>query len=137
MFSTLFCSGIAALVYAAAVNGLSSKAGSTVNVDGIFYYVPPTAVSILGVASGKLKVAATPGNDLMPMTVVTGDFTTFDSNSLDSIIANFTTKDDVFSTGFLQGTAYFLLYSILIVNSMNFSFLSDFHHSDRASCIIE
>lgn len=103
MSSLFLKSAIAALAYASIAKALSSKAGSTVDVDGIFYYVPSTPVSNLGVSLHQLKAAVDPGNDLIPATVITGDFSTFDASVLNSTIADFAAKDDVFSTGFLHG----------------------------------
>lgn len=103
MSSTFLRSAIAALAYATVAKAVSSKAGSTVDVDGIFYYVPSTPVSSLGVSLHQLKAAADSGNDLIPATVMTGDFSTFDGSVFNSTIADFAAKDDVFSTGFLQG----------------------------------
>lgn len=81
----------------------SHKAGSTVNVDDIFYYVPSTPVSSLGVAWNQLKSAITPGEDLIPLTVMSGDFATFDSRKLKEEVDKYSSSDDVFSPGFLQG----------------------------------
>lgn len=103
MSSTFLKSVITALAYATIAKALSSKAGSTVDVDGTYYYVPSIPVSSLGVSLHQLKAAADSGNDLIPSTVMTGDFSTFDASVLKSTIADFTAKDDVFSTGFLQG----------------------------------
>jgi hypothetical protein len=103
MFSSFIDGGIAALAYATLANAISSSAGRTVNVDGTFYYVPATAVSSLGVSWNELKVATSSGDDLIPITVMSGDFSTFDASTLNSAIANYTAEDDVFSHGFLQG----------------------------------
>ncbi|CAG8974786.1 hypothetical protein HYALB_00000398 [Hymenoscyphus albidus] len=100
--STFLKNAIVTLAYATVASSLSTKAGSTVDVDGTFYYVPSTPVSSLGVSWDQLKVAATSGSDLIPTTVMTGDFSTFDSGIFNATIASFAEKDDVFSTGFLQ-----------------------------------
>ncbi|KAE9362661.1 putative Glutamyl-tRNA amidotransferase subunit A [Stipitochalara longipes BDJ] len=84
------------------VEAALSKSGSTVNFDGIYYYVPSNAVSKLGLSGDELAVAATPGEDLIPLTVMTGDFATFDASTFQASINNFMSEDDVFSTGFLQ-----------------------------------
>ena len=103
MFRSLLLSGIAALAFVDIAKAVSTKAGSTVNVDGIFYYVPPTSVSSLGVSGEQVKATTVTGEDLIPLTVITGDFSTFDASALKSTISSFTSEDDVFSPGFLQG----------------------------------
>lgn len=85
------------------VNAAITKSGSTVALNGIYYYVPSTAVSTLGLGSDKLKAATTAGEDLIPLTVMTGDFATFDAGTFQTNVNTFTSKDDVFNTGFLQG----------------------------------
>jgi hypothetical protein len=94
------------LGFGALVHAVITKSGSTVNLDGTYYYIPATAVSTLGLSSDELKTASTPGEDLIPMTVMTGDFTAFDASTLQANIDNFSSEDDVFSTGFLQGSKY-------------------------------
>lgn len=103
MFSGLLLKGVTALALAAVANAASSKLGSTVNVDGTFYYVPASPVSRLSVSGEQLKAAAISGEDLIPLTVVTGNFTAFDDSALKSTITTFTDEDDVFDAGFLQG----------------------------------
>jgi hypothetical protein len=109
MFSTFIQSSIAALAYTTLANALSSSAGRTVVIDGVYYYVPATSVSSLGVSWEQLKVATSSEDDLIPMTVMTGDFNTFDSDSLTSAITKYSSDDDVFSHGFLQGRLSSLL----------------------------
>lgn len=102
MFKISFLTGTA-LVYAALINASSVKTGSTVNVDGIFYYVPTNAVSIIQASGDKLKAATTSGEDLIPLTVIPNTASAFDGPMLQAVVANYTAKDDVFNSGFLQG----------------------------------
>ena len=85
------------------VGALVSKSGSTVYLDGIYYYVPASAVSKLGLSGDELAAAAAPGEGLIPMTVMTGDFATFVASTFQTSINSFMSEDDVFNTGFLQG----------------------------------
>jgi hypothetical protein len=103
MFSNLALLTGAALALTSLGNATSSKAGSTINVDGIFYYVPSTPVSKLGATSDQLKTATTNGEDLIPFTVITDNASVFSTSTLQSIVSNFAADDDVFSSGFLQG----------------------------------
>ncbi|TVY81362.1 Glutamyl-tRNA(Gln) amidotransferase subunit A, partial [Lachnellula suecica] len=102
MVLNLLLNGIFAFAFALVANAVSTKAGSTVNVDGIYYYVPATSVSSLGVSAEQLKAAASTGEDLIPLTVMTRNFSTFDVGTFESTIATFKDQDDVFSHGFLQ-----------------------------------
>jgi hypothetical protein len=106
MFSHVLLNGIAALAFAVVVNAVSTKAGSTVDVDGTFYYVPPTSVSTLGVSAQRLKATTVSSEDLIPLTVMTGDFSTFNASTLKTTIDSFLLEDDVFSFGFLQGMLF-------------------------------
>jgi hypothetical protein len=107
MSSHLLSSVIGVLAYGiCSTTAISTKAGSTVNIDGSYYYVPSTTVSSLRVSWDQLKIATTSGDDLIPITVMTGDFSTFDASALESIINSYSQEDDVFSTGFLQGTIH-------------------------------
>jgi hypothetical protein len=90
----------------ALVNAAITKSGSTVNVDGIFYYVLATSVSKLGLSSDQLKAAAAPEEDLIPLTVMRGDFATFDAGTFQTNVNTFVSGDDVFGTGFLQGMTF-------------------------------
>jgi hypothetical protein len=85
---------IAALVFVDVANAVS--------VDGIYYYVPSISVSSLGVSGDQLEAATVSGGDLVPLTVINGNFSTLDASALKSTISSFIDKDDVFSTGFNQ-----------------------------------
>jgi hypothetical protein len=103
MFSNLALLAGAALALAGLGHAASSKAGSTMDVDGIFYYVPSTPVSRLEATSDQLKTATTNGEDLIPFTVITDNASIFNTSALQSIVTSFAADDDVFSSGFLQG----------------------------------
>jgi hypothetical protein len=91
-----------ALAFGVLVESAGIKTGTTVQVNGIYYFVPPNAVSKLAVSAQQLE-AASSGEDLIPLTVVTGDVTTFDTTRMRSIVNRYIRTDDVFSLGFLQG----------------------------------
>ena len=95
---------VAVIAFATVVTGASKKTGSTVEVDSIHYYVPPVSVSQLALGPEELKLAVSSGEDLIPLTVITKDFTTFDKDALKSLVDSYAAADDVFSPGFLQGT---------------------------------
>jgi hypothetical protein len=103
MFSNLALLAGTALALTSLGHAASSKAGSTMNVDGIFYYVPSTPVSKLGATSDQLKTATTNGEDLIPFTVITDSASIFSTSTLQTILSGFAADDDVFSSGFLQG----------------------------------
>lgn len=106
MSSVIVQLGVVVLGFATLSSADSYKAGTTVNVDDIFYYVPSSPVSSLGVGWDHLKIAAAPGEDLIPLTIMSGDFSTFDGGALQTEVEKYTAADDVFSIGFLQGKNY-------------------------------
>jgi hypothetical protein len=91
------------LGFATITDAVSTKIGTTVELDGIYYYVPPVAVSKLTATAGQLKSAGVSGEDLVPLTVMQGDFASFNATTMESIIDRYLISDDVFSTGFLPG----------------------------------
>ncbi|KUJ14563.1 putative Glutamyl-tRNA amidotransferase subunit A [Mollisia scopiformis] len=96
----------AALAVAIAYSALAStyKSGTTVNVDGTYFYIPASPISSLGLGQDQLSSACSPGDDYIPLTVMTGDFNTFDATTLQSTVTSYLGGDDVFNTGFLQAT---------------------------------
>jgi len=112
MLSNPIFSGIVALTIAVVANAVTIKAGSTVEVDGTFYYVPPNSVSILGVSTQQLKAATVTREDLIPLTVIRSDFRTFNASAMETTINKFLEEDDVFSTGFLQGMDFLVIWNI-------------------------
>ncbi|KAL3418189.1 glutamyl-tRNA amidotransferase [Phlyctema vagabunda] len=94
---------LASLLASAALgNTASSRTGSTLNVDGVFYYVPATPVSALKASPDQLKSAATYGEDLVPLTIIETSASSFDAAALQGVISSYEQEDDVFSSGFLQ-----------------------------------
>jgi hypothetical protein len=65
------------LGFGALVDSALTKSGSIVNLDGSYCYFPTSAVWKLELSSDELKMASTLGEDLIPMSVMTGDFITF------------------------------------------------------------
>ncbi|KAH6715737.1 hypothetical protein BKA61DRAFT_672027 [Leptodontidium sp. MPI-SDFR-AT-0119] len=102
MFSSAVKLGFGVILLTAQANAGSYKARSTINVDDIFYYVPGAPVSSLNIGWGQLKSAVTPGGDLIPLTVMSGDLATFDASVLRREVEKYRATDDVFSLGFLQ-----------------------------------
>jgi len=88
-----------AFLQVSGVAGLTT--GSTVNVNGIFYFVPPTSVAT--VPGHGVKAASTFDEELVPITVIANAPNPFTAADLQSIVSNFTSEDDVFNAGFLQG----------------------------------
>ena len=103
MFSAAVKLGAGAFALANLVTAGSYKAGSTVVVNDVYYYVPSAPVSRLGVASNQVKAATTPGEDLIPLTVMRTNFSNFDATMLQGEVDKYSATDDVFNPGFLQG----------------------------------
>lgn len=135
MFSNLLLNGITALAFAVVANATSTKAGSTVEVDGTFYYVPSASVSSLSVSTQQLQAATVSGEDLIPLTVMTGDFSTFNASSLTTTIASYLAKDDVFNSGFLQGIHSSSLWKRWKLIKFNSSCVHHLFNADRATYI--
>ncbi|KAG4417929.1 hypothetical protein IFR04_008896 [Cadophora malorum] len=102
MFSAAVKLGAGAFALANLVTAGSYKAGSTVVVNDVYYYVPSAPVSRLGVASNQIKAATTPGEDLIPLTVMRTNFSNFDETMLQGEVDKYSATDDVFNSGFLQ-----------------------------------
>lgn len=98
-FKSLFLYVVLALAQINYVAGLST--GSTVNVNGIFYFVPSIPVATISNHGGK--AAATFDQELVPITFIANASNPFTTSDLETLVANFTSQDDVFNTGFLQG----------------------------------
>ncbi|KAI5359507.1 putative amidase [Septoria linicola] len=97
------------LYLAAAISGLLeaassftfSSTGRTVELDGIYYYLPAEPVATLDHLVAQRKNTASPRH-LSPLTVVTANGSDYMSQSLSAAITNYKTIDDVFSEGFLS-----------------------------------
>lgn len=76
--------------------------GSTFELNGISYYVPPNPVGKLRVDPNLSNAAASSGGYL-PLTVIKTNGTSYQSSDFQSTIESFLASDDVFQTGFLDG----------------------------------
>jgi hypothetical protein len=87
-----------------AVHAAISQTGQTVVVNGINYYVAPTSMTIITLTADQ-KASASRGDDidLVPITVLGDPTNLFTTAVFRSLVSNYTTTDDVFNTGFLQG----------------------------------
>jgi len=82
-----------------------SQTGQTVNVNGLDYFVAPTLMTIIDLSQDQIStVSKGATTDLIPLTVIQDSSNLFTTTVFESIISNFTATDDVFNTGFLQGT---------------------------------
>ena len=100
-----------ALAFAALASATVSLSGQTLIVNGLSYYVAPDAVSIISATGDMLKSASTSGVDLIPLTVLEDSTSSFTSDVFRAIVSNYTSTDDVFNLGFLQGTHPSNIYS--------------------------
>ena len=86
--------------YASAV---SSAPGRVTVLDGIPYYIGGVPVSqLLDVPASSLH-ASLPDVDVIPMTVVSSHIETFTGKELNDIMSDYISRDDVFSSAFLNG----------------------------------
>ncbi|KAF2726247.1 amidase signature enzyme [Polychaeton citri CBS 116435] len=82
--------------------------GQTVELDGVYYYVPSTSVGSISQrpgGSGWSGAKSGASVSLTPLTIVTANGTAagqYSSQQLDSAVAHFEATDDVFSSGFLE-----------------------------------
>lgn len=74
--------------------------GTTALFNGIYYFIPPYSVStVTGVQTklhGMISVA-----ELVPMTVIAEMIS---ADEFEGLMSNWSSTDDVFNPGFLQGT---------------------------------
>lgn len=100
MLSLPLFSAFAALhLLATAFSFTFTPTGQTVELDGIPYYLPASAVTTIATYSPLHKKAQSSGG-LTPLTVVTTSGPGY--SDIASIISNFTGADDVFTEGFLE-----------------------------------
>ena len=97
---------LTALSLVSTVTAAVSDAGKTVLVDGIYYYAAPEVVSIIDATADQLARASTTGVDLIPLTVIADSSSSFTVPVFRATVDNYTASDDVFNTGFLQGTYF-------------------------------
>jgi hypothetical protein len=76
-----------------------SLTGQTVVLDGTPFYVPAEPVAVLDTTSLPRRIK---DSDLTPLTVVSTDDFSFNVQSFEAAVSNFTSTDDVFSAGFLE-----------------------------------
>jgi Asp-tRNA(Asn)/Glu-tRNA(Gln) amidotransferase A subunit family amidase len=86
-------------VVVSAFASVLSTTGQTVVLDGVSFYMPAETVATLDVSSLPQKVKDA---SLTPLTVITTDSSSYDAQTFEATISNFTTNDDVFSAGFLE-----------------------------------
>jgi hypothetical protein len=82
----------------------SISQGRVTVLDGIPYYVGGVPVSqLLDVPTSSLDIENLPDVDVIPMTVVTSNASTFIGQELNNIVSDYISRDDVFSSAFLSG----------------------------------
>ena len=86
--------------------------GSTLTFNGIPYYIPAHPVTTLKVSSRLLKSLPSAAG-LVPLTVISTPSLSFTQADLDAAVAIFSVADDVFQSGFAEGTPF----SFACVNS--------------------
>lgn len=92
------------LASAAIASATIAQTGQTVQVNGIDYFVAPTAVNTIALTPADRSAALKRGDiDLVPMTVLGDSSKSFTSDVSTSLVNNYTASDDVFNKGFLQG----------------------------------
>ena len=76
-----------------------SSTGQTVVLDGTSFYVPAEPVAVLDTSSLPRKIK---DSDLTPLTVIATDDLSYNAQTFEAAVSNFTSTDDVFSAGFLE-----------------------------------
>lgn len=102
--------GSMSLLYAALLIGIfgyaseaSVSPGRVTVIDGIPYYIGGVPVSqLLDVPASTLDVNF-PDVDVIPMTVISSHSETFTGKELNGIVTDYISRDDVFSSAFLNG----------------------------------
>ncbi|KAH7386531.1 amidase signature domain-containing protein [Cadophora sp. MPI-SDFR-AT-0126] len=125
MFSAAVKFGLGVLTFTNLVTAGTRKAGSTVAVNDVYYYVPSVPVSSLGVGRYQLRAAASPGEDLIPLTVMKSNCSKFDASVLKEEVERYSTMDDVFNPGFMQAI-YLASVASTYPNTALASSLTDF-----------
>ncbi|KAF2091894.1 glutamyl-tRNA amidotransferase [Saccharata proteae CBS 121410] len=74
-----------------------SPTGSTVTLNGIPYFVPPTPVDFISIEPSQYDSIG-----LRPITIVSTDDKGFSASKFSDLLANWTASDDVFQDGFLE-----------------------------------
>lgn len=78
--------------------------GRVTVIDNIPYYVGGVPVSqLLDVSTASFNVENLPAVDVIPMTVISSNASTFTGHDLNTIVSDYISQDDVFSSAFLSG----------------------------------
>lgn len=102
------------------VQALLTSNGMTVTLNDIPYYVPASPIATVECDAKRLG-AITSVAGLVPLTVIETSALTFSQNDFDATVARYMASDDVFQTGFLQGTHQFsYVQSSWLVKSIKF-----------------
>lgn len=88
------------------VQALLTSNGMTVTLNDIPYYIPASPIATIECDSKRLGASISVAG-LVPLTVIQTSSLTFSQNDLDATVAKYMASDDVFQTGFLQGTVQF------------------------------
>lgn len=76
--------------------------GQTVQLDGTSYYIPPDVVSTIKVPK-HLKKALDAAGGVLPLTIVNAKSFEYSEKDFSHDVASYTSVDDVFNKGFLEG----------------------------------
>jgi hypothetical protein len=106
-----FKPGMLALLAAVAaivgeVQALLTSNGMTVTLNDISYYIPASPIATIECDSKRLGASISVAG-LVPLTVIQTSSLTFSQHDFDATVAKYMASDDVFQTGFLQGTVQF------------------------------
>lgn len=88
------------------VQALLTSNGMTVTLNDIPYYIPASPIATIECDSKRLGASISVAG-LVPLTVIQTSSLTFSQNDFDATVAKYMASDDVFQTGFLQGTVQF------------------------------
>ncbi|ODM23164.1 hypothetical protein SI65_00753 [Aspergillus cristatus] len=99
----ILCSAVLALNTVSRVNAENLARGRVTVLDGIPYYVGDIPVSqLLHVPPSTLDSTDLSNVDILPMTVVSSNSSELTGSELNATIAEYSTRDDVFSSAFLS-----------------------------------
>ena len=112
-----------------------SSTGSTVILNDIYYYIPPDVITILPTTKG-LSAALSSGG-FIPLTATSTSVPEFGASDLSALISNFSTIDDVFQNGFLEGTKFFFLLTIQLLSTLLLSIIYSLETLPRRVTVIK
>jgi len=110
-----------------------SSAGSTVILNNIYYYIPPDVITTLPMTKG-LSAALTSGG-FIPLTATSTSVPGFGVSDLSALVSNFSTIDDVFQNGFLEGTKFFFLLATQLLSTLLLSIFYSLETLPRVTVI--